>query len=66
VLGGQPGAPGAVRINGRQVDIKDSPFTLAPGDCIGISTPGGGGFGEASDLLPATLSSRTSHGPAQR
>ncbi len=46
VMGGQPGAPGTVRINGRQVDIKDSPFALVPGDRIGISTPGGGGFGE--------------------
>ena len=66
VLGGQPGAPGAARINGRQVDIKDSPFTLAPGDRIGISTPGGGGFGEASDLPPAAKGFVTGTRPARK
>jgi len=49
VLGGQQGACGAVRINGQEVDIKNSPFTLRPGDVVGIATPGGGGFGEIGD-----------------
>ncbi len=46
VLGGGQGACGAVRINGEEVDIKNSPFALRPGDVVGIATPGGGGFGE--------------------
>ncbi len=46
LLGAGAGACGAVRINGTEVDIKNSPFTLAPGDVIGIATPGGGGYGE--------------------
>lgn len=48
VLGGEPGACGAVRINGREVDIKNSPFVLRCGDVVSIATPGGGGFGEAT------------------
>jgi 5-oxoprolinase (ATP-hydrolysing) len=45
LLGGGAGAVGAVRINGKAVDIKNSPFALEPGDVVGICTPGGGGFG---------------------
>jgi N-methylhydantoinase B/oxoprolinase/acetone carboxylase alpha subunit len=48
VLGGAQGACGAVRINGAEVDIKNSPFALRPGDVVSIATPGGGGFGARS------------------
>ena len=48
VLGGQQGACGAVRINGTEVDIKNSPFALRSGDVVGIATPGGGGYGEVA------------------
>jgi N-methylhydantoinase B/oxoprolinase/acetone carboxylase alpha subunit len=48
LIGGGDGACGAVRINGTEVDIKNSPFTLKPGDVIGIATPGGGGYGKES------------------
>jgi 5-oxoprolinase (ATP-hydrolysing) len=45
ILGGGAGACGVVSINGRAIDIKNSPFTIRPGDIVGIATPGGGGFG---------------------
>ena len=45
-LGGA-GACGAVTINDTAIDIKNSPFSLKPGDVVGIATPGGGGYGAA-------------------
>jgi N-methylhydantoinase B len=46
IAGGEPGAPGAVLINGAKVDPKTQ-HTIAPGDRIEFRTPGGGGFGPA-------------------
>lgn len=45
LFGGAEGTCGTVSINGAAVDIKNSPFTVQPGDVIGIATPGGGGYG---------------------
>lgn len=47
ILGGGSGACGIVSINGNAIDIKNSPFTLRPGDSVRIATPGGGGYGQA-------------------
>ena len=44
IAGGEPGAPGAVLINGQTVDAK-SQHIVNPGDRIEMRTPGGGGFG---------------------
>jgi N-methylhydantoinase B len=44
IAGGEPGAPGAVLINGQTVDAK-SQHIIGPGDRIEMRTPGGGGFG---------------------
>jgi N-methylhydantoinase B/oxoprolinase/acetone carboxylase alpha subunit len=48
ILGGGPGVCGVVSINATAIDIKNSPFTLRPGDIVGIATPGGGGYGKPS------------------
>ena len=44
VEGGQAGAPGELRINGKQVDPKRQ-YVLRHGDTVQLSTPGGGGHG---------------------
>ena len=46
ILGGGSGVCGVVSINAAAIDIKNSPFTLRPGDIVGIATPGGGGYGK--------------------
>jgi len=46
LLGGKPGAAGAVLLNGDPLDPKEH-SVLSPGDRITLSTPGGGGFGAA-------------------
>ncbi|MFN8892070.1 MAG: hydantoinase B/oxoprolinase family protein [Alphaproteobacteria bacterium] len=48
ILGGGSGVCGVVSINAAAIDIKNSPFTLRPGDIVGIATPGGGGYGKPS------------------
>ncbi len=45
LCGGQPGRPGENRLNGSLLPAKIS-LTVAAGDCLEISTPGGGGYGE--------------------
>jgi N-methylhydantoinase B len=42
--GGEPGAPGANFVNGKEVPAKTT-LDLAEGDLVRIETPGGGGFG---------------------
>jgi N-methylhydantoinase B len=44
--GGEPGAPGRNRVNGREVPAKVT-LDLGQGDVVAIETPGGGGFGRA-------------------
>ena len=46
--GGEPGACGEVAINGVAVDSR-RPHVLAPGDEVMLRTPGGGGYGPASE-----------------
>ncbi len=43
--GGQPGAVGQNLLNGEPLTAKCS-FTVKPGDCITVATPGGGGWGK--------------------
>jgi N-methylhydantoinase B len=45
IEGGQPGAPGDLQINGKQVDPKRQ-YVLRYGDIVRLSTPGGGGHGD--------------------
>lgn len=44
IAGGEPGAPGAVLINGSRVDPKTR-HVIGPGDRIEMITPAGGGYG---------------------
>ena len=44
LAGGGDGAPGANRVNGRQVGSKIA-LDLAAGDVVTVETPGGGGYG---------------------
>jgi N-methylhydantoinase B len=44
LFGGQPGAPGAVYVNGEVVQ-RFTPLRFNPGDTCVIQVPGGGGFG---------------------
>ncbi len=52
--GGEAGTPGAVRINGAEVDAR-VPQHLVAGDTIAITTPGGGGYGDPAMRDPAAL-----------
>ena len=52
--GGGPGARGRVLLNGVQINPKES-RVVQPGDLLEISTPGGGGFGDARDRDPAAV-----------
>jgi N-methylhydantoinase B len=45
ILGGEPGATGAVSVNGVAINPKRQ-CQLQPGDLLTLSTPGGGGYGE--------------------
>jgi N-methylhydantoinase B len=45
IEGGEPGAPGELRINGKVVDPKRQ-YVLQRGDTVQLSTPGGGGHGD--------------------
>jgi N-methylhydantoinase B len=45
IEGGEPGAPGVLRINGEHVDPKRQ-YVLRYGDQVQLSTPGGGGHGD--------------------
>jgi N-methylhydantoinase B len=46
--GGEPGACGEVLINGEPIDSR-RPHVLMPGDEVTLRTPGGGGYGLASE-----------------
>jgi len=54
IEGGQPGAPGAVVINGEMVDPKRQ-YVLKAGDTVVLRTPGGGGHGDPRMREPAAL-----------
>jgi len=52
VAGGEPGKPGAARVERADGTVEDLPATasveMADGDVFVIETPGGGGYGKAS------------------
>ncbi len=58
ILGGDPGQPNQIEIvqSGRKIIplhlSKDQDIEMRPGDVIRVQTPGGGGYGPASDRLP--------------
>jgi N-methylhydantoinase B len=54
LAGGRPGATGAVRINGEEVDPKRQ-YVLRHGDTVLLATPGGGGHGDPSLRDPARV-----------
>jgi N-methylhydantoinase B/oxoprolinase/acetone carboxylase alpha subunit len=43
-LGGHPGQPGRVTLNGKPVDTPKGIITLHQDDILELQTPGGGGF----------------------
>jgi N-methylhydantoinase B len=52
-FGGEPGARGEVRVNGRAPGNPKAEQTLEPGDLIEIRLPGGGGYGPPAERNPA-------------
>ena len=59
--GGGSGAPGAVRINGVEVEAR-VPQHLRPGDRIALTTPGGGGYGDPAAREDAAIHRDTTMG----
>ena len=55
VCGGAPGGLGDVKINDKSVSDAKRQFILSRGDTILISTPGGGGYGDARDRAPERI-----------
>jgi N-methylhydantoinase B len=61
LLGGSPGAVNEITVS--QSDVVSTPphlskgegYVLAPGDWIAVKTPGGGGYGLASERAPAMV-----------
>jgi N-methylhydantoinase B len=51
LFGGEPGSLGRVTVNGEPVNPKFR-RTLAPGDLLVMTTPGGGGFGPPAERAP--------------
>lgn len=48
IFGGLPGAKGAVRYNGEDINPKETRYLL-PGDRVEMSTAGGGGYGDPKE-----------------
>jgi N-methylhydantoinase B len=61
IAGGEPGASGAVLIDGKPVDPKTT-HLVEVGGRIDVRTPGGGGFGPASERDPAAIASDRAEG----
>jgi N-methylhydantoinase B len=56
LLGGAPGAPGAVATDNASVTVRPKTRTLVPpGTEVTLSLPGGGGYGPASQRDPARV-----------
>ncbi|MEM8758726.1 MAG: hydantoinase B/oxoprolinase family protein [Pseudomonadota bacterium] len=54
--GGQPGAPGRIRVTGRDADIPGKcELRIEPRERLVFDTPGGGGFGPPSARDPVAL-----------
>ena len=58
LFGGEPGAVGELRINGKAIDIREQ-HQVSRGDRILVRTPGGGGVGDRA-ARPLELSARDS------
>jgi N-methylhydantoinase B len=54
LLGGLPGAPGEVLLNGERLE-RFPPLQFRPGDVCVIRVPGGGGFGSPREREPARV-----------
>ena len=52
-FGGEPGAKGALLINGKAPANPKAEQVLLPGDLIELFMPGGGGFGPPAERDPA-------------
>src|SRR5690606_13639839 len=65
LAGGEAGKPGAVILNGSTVNPKVQ-HVLAPGGTIELLTPGGGGFGPASERDPARSHEDVNNGYVSR
>ena len=48
MLGGGPGLPGRVLLNGKLMRGKET-FHMRAGDVLHLETPGGGGYGAPSE-----------------
>ena len=51
-FGGQPGAPGGLRVDGREPANPKAEQVIAPGALVEIIVPGGGGYGPAAERDP--------------
>lgn len=51
LFGGEPGALGHVKLNGRPVPQPKGVVELLPGDTLELALPGGGGFGRVTDEI---------------
>jgi N-methylhydantoinase B len=61
VQGGGKGEPGAVLVNGVQVDTHKQ-YPISRGDRVTLRTPGGGGFGDPAQRDPARIAQDTVSG----
>jgi N-methylhydantoinase B len=61
IEGGQDGAPGELRINGKLTDPKKQ-YVLRKGDTVSLGTPGGGGHGDPKQRAGAILAADVAAG----
>jgi len=61
-FGGEPGATGALLINGRAPANPKAEQILRPGDLIELFMPGGGGYGLPAERDPALRARDTLEG----
>lgn len=51
IVGGGPGAPGRIAINGNAI-LTGKAYPMNPGDILEVLTPGGGGYGDVRERTP--------------
>jgi N-methylhydantoinase B len=61
IEGGEAGAPGVLKINGKRVDPKRQ-YLLDHGDTVTLATPGGGGHGAAHERRPDAVATDLAEG----